>query len=92
TLWEKIAEFFSENRKTIKLTVPSELDKLVGFIKKNTEVIEYSFNHQLKEHEMHIVIPNKYIGSIQKQIDDYYLLNYYNGKSDDLNKEINSNE
>ena len=77
-LLEKIEDFIQRSKKCIELEVPVDMQNLISFLYKNSEVIESKFDKTTNSHALKLKISRQLLDGIKKQIEDYKLLKYIN--------------
>jgi len=76
----KIEEFIQKRKKNIELEVPAEMQNLISFLHKNSEIIENKYNKSTNSHMFILKISGQLLEGIKKQIEDFNLLKFINNK------------
>ena len=79
-LEKKIMEFITEYAKTAYVKVPDEMQNLLQFIYKYSEVLERRYDEKLREHILKIRISQELFTGIKKQIDTYRFEKFLSSK------------
>ncbi len=77
-LLKKIGDFMEHSKRYVDLEVPVEMQNLMSFLHKNSEIIEKRFRKSTNSHALKLKISRQLLAGIKKQIEDFKLLNYIN--------------
>jgi len=77
-LLNKIGEFMEHSKSYVDLEVPIEMQNLMSFLHKNSEIIEKRFRKSTNSHALKLKISRQLLDGIKKQIEDFKLINYIN--------------
>ena len=77
-LYSKIEEFIQRSKNCVELEVPVDMQNLIFFLYKNSEVIESKFDKTTNSQALKLKISRQLLDGIKKQIEDYKLLKYIN--------------